>query len=60
MTKVWLVVEVDIFQGAVEIERTIGVFDTEVAAFMCAQLRELFYPTLQFRVQGWPMNDTIE
>lgn len=60
LIKVWLVVEVDTFQGVVELERTIGVFTSEDAAFMCAQVREVSEPGLQFRVHCWPMNDTIE
>lgn len=60
MNRVWIVTEVDEFQMAVEICRVIGVYDTEDKAHMLAQSREITEPHCEFRVQGWPMNDSIE
>lgn len=58
--RVWIVTEADDFQGTVELVRVIGVFDEEVKARMCAEARSMSEPELAFRIQGWPMNDTIE
>jgi len=57
--RVWIVTEADEFQAIVEIVRVIGVFDDEDRAHTVRDARAANEPQLEFRVQGWPINDTI-